>query len=276
MRKIEPLHGVEGVVAGGIALVNIPVNRRYHAIKIFAGANDSEGDPLASVESVVDYVRVIINGVVFRDLTAVNYRKIARLNGMTVATNEIPLYFSEPWRASITGEESTSWDLSGVVKATIEIKLKSGIVSPSVKVQAVSDFGRNTTLGTDGQLVPFTAAVKQLTLTYSANQGVFDITTLPIGSPIQRIHFLTSSGTISSVEVIRDGEKVHEATIAENTRFLADYGIAAAEFTYPLIFDFEQQISSPLIVSRDLLVRPTLSANATLTAIVESRSNRWA
>lgn len=266
MRYRTYVNGVEGVVAGGTATVNVPINRRYHGIKAFVSATvggSGSTDPTA----ILDGVRLIVNGNTIRDLTPAQYLAIAALNGQTVGAGELPFWFSEPWRASVLGEESTSWDMFGQTKFVLEFKFKSAAVSPTLVIEASYDFGRNIS---DGK--PFLAIVKQTSQTYVAPSGKFDVTTLPILYPIQRILLAASTGTINDVEIIKDGNtKVQEGTAAENKRWLADYGMDGTAFSYPVVFDYEQQISSPLQVDKDLNVRVNSSAANTLTAITEYR-----
>lgn len=96
MRQKNTLTGIEGVIAGGVATANAPVGRRIHALKIFYTESGSPADVLAGIE----YVRCIVNGVHIIDLTPEQILAIPKLNGITPVTGELPLYFSEPWRAS--------------------------------------------------------------------------------------------------------------------------------------------------------------------------------
>lgn len=269
MRYKTYINGVEGVVAGGTAIANIPLNRRYHAIKAFVSGTVG-GSPSTDPTALLDYVRISVNGVVLRDLTPAEYIAIAQLNGQTQVAGELPHFFSEPWRASVLGEESTSWDLTGQTKMTVEYKIKSTVTAPALAIQATYDFSHNIS---DGKR--FDAIVKQLKQTYTAPSGKYDVTTLPVRFPIQRILLNASTGTILDVEVYRDSEKVHEGLALENKSWLADYKLDATKFSYPLVFDYEQQISSPLVVDKDLNVRVNSSASNTLTAITEYRANAF-
>ena len=269
MRIKSYINGVEGVIAGGIATVNVPINRRYHAIKSFLSATVG-GNPSTDPTAILDYVRQIVNGVVMRDLTPAQYLAIADLNGQTVGAGELPFWYSEPWRASVVGEEATSWDMFGQTKFTLEFKFKATAVNPTLVIEAAYDYGRNVS---DGK--PFLSIVKQLAQNYNAPAGKYDVTTLPVIWPIQRILIGVSAGTVVDVEVYRDSERVHEGTAAQNARFLADYGLDGTAFSYPIAFDYEQQISSPLIVGKELNVRVNSSQANSLSAIVEHRANGY-
>lgn len=265
MRIQNYINGIEGVTAGGTSTVNVPINRRYHWLKAFVAGNN--GAATTNPVDLLDYVRLIVNGVVMRDLSPAHIIGIAKLNGITPAAGELPLYFSEPWRASVVGEEATSWDLFGQSKCTLEMKWKAGLTALTCAVLASFDYGRNAA---DGK--PFHAIVKQLAFTYNAPAGNYDVNTLPKSFPIQRVLFSASAGTISQVEVTRDNEKVVELSSAQNLAVLKDYRLDGSFFSFPLVFDAEQQISSALIVNKELNIRVTSSAANSLTAIVEHRA----
>jgi hypothetical protein len=80
-----------------------------------------------------------------------------------------------------------------------------------------------------------------------------------------------SAGTLDAIEVTRDNEKVLEATNAENSAFLKDYEMTASFWGFPVVFDTDQQVSSALIVNKELNVRVLSSAPNALTALVEHR-----
>lgn len=264
MRLNNYLTGIEGVAAGNIATINAVVNRRYHSIELAY----TESGVLTDVTTGIDYIRLIVNGVVIRDLTPAQYLGIAKMNGITPATGYIPIYFSEPWRASVIGEEATSWDLFGQRTFTIEIGINSGATAPAVVALASYDFSRNVS----GEQ-PFLSIVKQLRYSYNAPAGTFDMTTLPIVYPIQRIELVAASG-VTSVEVQRDSEKIYEATVSRNVELLKAHGMTdPAEFAFPIVFDYSQQISDALVVDRDLVVRVVSGGAQTITAIVEQRAN---
>jgi len=270
MRNIGYINGVEGVVSEGTASVNVPKDRRYHALKLFVTA----GGGVTNAALIVDRVRLYVDSVLQRDLSATQIINIALLNGITAATGEIPIYFSEPWRASVTAEEITSWDLfGGVQKMTLEIVFLA-VTTPACQVLAAYDYGRNTQT-VNGVTTPVLAIIKQLNQTIVAPSGMFDIVTVPTKYPIQRIECQMSANDISSVEVFNGSQKIREGTKAQNARYLADYGLNAAAFTFPLVFDYEQQISSALdnVANQgDLNIRPTTTGAGNLTLLIESRA----
>lgn len=271
MRNITLLNGFNGVVAGGVATLDIPTNRRYHSLKAFLTATVG-GNPSFDPTVIVSSARLLVNGVVMRDLTPLQVIGIAKINGITpdVANGELPFFFSEPWRASVIGEESTSWDLFGIRQFTFELTFLATAVTPAAVVEAAFDYGRNVDAGNK----PFLAIIKQLRFTKSNPAGAVDLTDLPMQYPIQRIHLTVSAGTITYLEVWNDTVKVLEGITANFQDFYKDYKITVApNFSASAIFDFTQQISDALfVVNRNLNVRPTCSNAGAVTAVVEHRA----
>lgn len=274
MRRINYINGISGVAPGGVATLNMPLERRYHGLKIFASVTETVAGnttPSTDPADVIDGVKLIVNGVVIRDLTPSQIVKLVQANfGGVAVSDHIPVFFSEPTRATIIGEETTAWDMFGQTTFVLELKLKSGTTNPQVTVQASYDFSRNKNNG-----VPFVSIVKQHALTYNAPSGDFDIVNLPIDLPIQRLHIDASTGTVGPVEVEADGETVHEATKAENDALHLDYGIDSP-FDYSVIFDHEQQLTSPLKVQRSLNLKPTFSASNNATIVLERIARGYA
>lgn len=275
MRIHNYINGIEGVATGGVAVANVPVNRRYFDFRMFVTGNLAGGGASQTAEQLITNVRVYVNSVVIIDLTAAELRKIALLNGLTLTDEQIPIFAAEPWRATVTGEESISWDLFGQQKCTIELTFASGTENLTFKMNASFDYGRNVSVNDKGETQPLLAIVKKTANTYNAGSGQFDITTLPQRWPIQRIELQASAGTISFLECYRDDEKVHEATVAENNAILTNQAMDGSQFSYVLAFDSDQQVSSALQVNKTLLVRPTFSAANQCRVITEHRSNGY-
>lgn len=273
MRIINLLYGINGVVAGGSATLDIPTGRRYHALKAFLSATVSAA-PSTDPTLIISSARLLVNGIVMRDLTPLQIIGIAKINGITPDTTngELPFYFSEPWRASVLGEESTSWDLPNQsTKFTLEMTFLATAVAPACVVEAAFDYGRNVEPGTNK---PFLAIIKQLRFTKSNPAGAIDLTDLPMQFPIQRIHLSVSAGTISYIQVFNDTETILEGLTAAWQDFYKDYKIVVgSNFSASAIFDFTQQISDALFVrNNNLNLRPTCSTAGAITAIVEHRA----
>jgi hypothetical protein len=286
MRLRTYITGIEGIASNGTAIAKFPNGRRYHGAKLVVSGTVAAApstDPIA----IVEYVRLSANGVLMRDLTPAEILKIAALNGITAAAGELPLFFTEPWRQTIDGQELTSWDVTQFKQPaaviTAEVKFLNVVaLAPTLKVQIEYDYQSNIVNTANGPAF-FNNIVKILPLTKLCAGGANDVDNCPLKFPIQRVHLAVSANAILSVEITRDGEKVLEANVAENSMFLKDYGIDASQFAFPVVFDYTQQISDALTGVnftperpsgiRELNIRTTLSGAATLRILTEQRAN---
>lgn len=268
MRLYEPVAGVEGVAAGATATVKIPTNRRLHMLKLVASGTGVAGS------DVIDEVFTYVGGRLQRNLSAIELSDIANLNGrpLTPTTDPIPLFMSEPWRASVMDEQVTAWDLWGVNDLTLKVKIKAGVLLPALTVLMAHDDGFTT--NAQGQRV--LNVVRHSPFNYNAGTS-FDITTLDLDKPVQRIYLYPAAGnTIQKVKVVvNDSVTVHELTQAENIEFLKDYKLVAtagAGKMYPVCFDLEQQIFNALAAPRALRITVTQSGAGALKAVLENRA----
>jgi hypothetical protein len=264
MRKINRIAGIEGVSSGATVTVKLPVNRRYHGLKFFVTNNGSA----VAASTVIDRVRLFVNGKSQRDITAARAIIIATLNGVAPATGELPIQFSEPWRADKIDEQILAWDLFGESSFEVQLQLKGSLTNPTVSGIAIFDAGQTLI---DGRVTK--NIMRQHELGKNAVSGLNDFDNLSRDLPIHRI-LLDAASTINSVEVTADDNKVYEVLKAENARLLADYGLVSTAVEFPICFDFtEQVLGDALVVSKSLNVRFDSSAAQAVTALVESRAN---
>lgn len=273
MRIFEPVAGIEGVSSGGSATVKIPTNRRLHYLRYFAqGTNATPATVYGS--DVIDEVSVYVGSRLVRIVTGAELAYIAALNGisLTQSTEGLPQYFSEPWRASVMDEQLTAFDLFGISEMTLKVKIKTGLTGVSLNVVMVHDDGFATNAKGERVL----NVIRQTPFFYNAGTQ-YDITSLDIDKPIQRIILFPESGnTISAVKVVvNDVQTVFEMTQAQNRAFLEDYGLVAesgAGKPFPIVFDMNQQIFDGLPVVKSLRVSVTQSGAGQIKAFLENRA----
>lgn len=268
MRINELIAGIEGVAAGALATIRLPVNRRFHWLKLFPTAtSDAPGTTaITDVASIIDSIEVQVSGKMQRNVTAAFLKKWAAFNGITVPAGCLPIYFSEPNRASVMDEQASAWDLSGESSFTLRVRFKSGIYNVALTGLMCWDAGH--AYDQKGNIVK--TILRQLPYNQNASSGTFDVVNLPVDRPINRLYL--DGPTISKVEVIADSLKVHDATTEQNTALQADYGLASAQFAYPVAFEVNQQLFDNLTVSRDLIVRINSNGGA-LNIVAETMAN---
>lgn len=267
--------GIQGIGSGATATVNVPVNRRYHSMRILC---TNAAGALTDATTIVSLVELVVNGQVIRSETPATFINVAKTYRYTPATGEIPIFFTEFWRnENPTAAEATSWDMFG--QSTFVVRLTFLSPGGGVGIQSILgdyDFKRNVRFNrATGQNEYFLAIVKMTSVAINAVSGTNDVTTIPTAWPIQRLFVDISANAISSVQIYTDNNvKNWEATKAENAILLNSNGITATFFEYPIIFDYDDRIDSNLQTSY-LDVRTVTTGAATLTFHVSQLVNGY-
>lgn len=262
MRRIHRISGIEGVGANALVSVKLPTQRRYHGLKFFVTNNGAA----VIASDVIDRATLKVNGKSQRELTAARILQIATLTGVAAATGELPVNFSEPSRADKMDEQMLAWNLYGETSFEVFLKLKAGLVNPTVTGLAIWDDGQ--TLDAAGNVVK--NIIRQFELTKNAAIGPNDFDNIPRDFPLHRV-LLDAAGAVSDIDVRADDNTVQELTSAENARILADYGLVSTAFAFPICFDFTEQVTDGLVARRSLNVRFTSAAAQQVTAVLEQR-----
>lgn len=265
-RLINQIPGITGVVAGGVALVNIPVNARYHRLTFFSTNNG-----VASTAKLTA-MKLLVNGVNMRDITPTNAINIAKSQGVTPSAGVLPVYFTTPWRNLLAANDSNSWDLAGQATFSVQINIDATAVNPTLLGTMEFDYLRN--VRTEGQnQVPFLQPVSQHQFLVNGAAGRNDINYLPFDYPITRYWLFSGAGNnITLVEVYQDGNKIVEGTPAQLNEMYAEYGIllgGANPFETAAIFDLDQRWWKSLKSANSLNLRVTLAAADTINIVAE-------
>lgn len=208
----------------------------------------------------------LVNGVVMRDISAADTIRIARINGYVPANSEFPVFFTEPWRKIVDHDQATAWDLIGQSTYQILYGISPSITSPDLQGTYEFDYLRNARKDSKGNQVLFLRPIKQHTFTYNVPAGLFNVTSLPVDYPIQRMFLKeTGVGSIINVELYQDGNKVLEGTYSQVNQMLTQYGFVPTVFDFSAIFDPDQRLGKALKVNN--LVFRVYSTGATALAI---------
>lgn len=261
MRFLNRITGIEGVVSQGLATFSLPTGPRYHALKLRTFLNGNAN----AVGGVVERVRIKVNEVTIWDIATARLLAEAQLNGLTLAVGELPLFFSEPWRADKVDEQLTAWDTFGERSFKVELVMaNTGADVPLISGVSIFDYGATIVEGQRRKSI-----IKKLEYTFNAPNGSFDIDTLNIRYPILRL-LMAAGGAINEVEVTADSVRVLEISNAANAQNLANYGLNAAAFAFPVLFDYTEQLTDFLEVSKSLNVRVASGAAQPITIVQET------
>lgn len=266
-RLIQQIPGITGVNAGGQALVNIPVNARYHRLLFFSTHNG------AASTAKLTSTKITVNGVNMRDITPANTIAIAKSQGITPANGVLPVYFTPPWANLLAANDSNSWDLAGQSTFSIQIGIDATATNPTLTGLMEFDYLRNTRDDGKGTQIPFLQPVSQHQYQINGAAGQNSINYLPFDYPIARYWVSSGAGNnITLLEVYQDGNKITEGTPAQINESLAEYGIlcgGANPFETAAIFDIDQRWWKSLKAANSLNLRVTLAGADTINVVAE-------
>lgn len=210
---------------GASATITVDADGTVHA----AGVNVTSGGTASNVDPayLLTSVKLLVNGVNMRDISAENILKIAIAN-LPVSDHpklgELPIYFSQPWMEIVNASEANSWDLFGQSTFQIQLGIYAQAGLPSVTAVQEFDYFRNT-VNVGGKDVPFLQPIAQHQFSWPIVSGRNDINTLPYNFPIERMWLQGSvAGAISQVEVFQDNNKILEALIEQLLTTYEEYG----------------------------------------------------
>ena len=268
-RLWQQIPGITGVNAGGLALVNIPTNARYHRLNFFATNNG-----VASTAKLTS-VKVLVNGVNMRDISPAQMINIAKTQGYTPSAGVLPIFFTQPWRNLLQGNDSNSWDMAGQSTFAVQIGVDPTAVNPTIVGSWEIDYLRNfKTDPGNGAQVPYLQPVAQHFFAFNGVQGQNPITVLPFDYPISRMWISAGAGNnITLLEVFQDGNKIIEGTPTQINESLLQYGIlcgGANPFETAAVFDVDQRWWKALKVANSMNIRVTLSAADNIAIVLET------
>lgn len=221
----------------------------------------------------------LVNGVVIRDISAADSMRIYMANvGPTVRApqdGELPICMTEPWRKIVDHDQATAWDLIGQSTYQILYTIASNITTPSLSGTYEFDYLRNARMNAKGEQVLFLRPIKQHTFSYNVPGGVYNVTSLPVDNPIQRMWLKeTGKGSILQVELYQDGNKVLEGTYIQVDQMLEQYGFNAQVYDFSAVFDMDERLGKALKVD-NLVFRVYSNAPTVLNITMEIQGNGY-
>lgn len=268
------ISGVPAASTSGDVTIDIPANARYHAINLEILVNGVAATA-AEIRTALTNLQFIVNGNVLRQFSATDAQQILLLNGETLTNGFLPVFFSEPWRADVMDEEITSWDLAGQRSFTIQIAATAPATGLSIRGYRIYDFKRNAIGGK-----PFAQVIKWVKQSFNAAIGENDFDQIPKQWPIQRILCQAAAAAITRVRVRSDSVEIFDQTFAQNGQTLQSEGLVQQANSFPIVFDYTQQIDDALPVLgqdgsplRDLNLKFTMGSAQNISLLTEQRVN---
>jgi len=220
MRLTLPLRNFQGVAAGGVAHVDLPIGRRIHSV-----------DLLYATLTDLEEIRVIVNGNVVQRATAARINTMNQFFGYTAAgatTGILRLFFDRPGISDLPSAQATAFntaiaDQDGVVitSVRIEVDIASGATSPTLEGYYESSFNDGAISGRR-HAIRYIMPRTEPSLISGENQ-LFD---LPRGNSTQlaldQLFMWPSANDIGIIEIHKNTNLLFDRTKALNERIQAD------------------------------------------------------
>ncbi|SFN65155.1 hypothetical protein SAMN05216224_108141 [Thioclava dalianensis] len=203
-RSLKKMPTPLGIGAGQTASVNLPLGLTYERLYIRCnakiGAAAAADVVAADWSSVIDEIRLMVNGDARITIDAADLVKLNSFYGDAPLAGVLPIFLSRPWMRTIGGEDQTGYGTVGMATFTLEMDIKEGVTINSLTVSAVQS--------------PAKAFGAHLRIQkFARNQGVTgtaEIADIPRG-PYAMLAMHVNTDKIGTVEVQTDQRKIVES-----------------------------------------------------------------
>lgn len=236
MRDFIRTNSFNAVAAGQTATLDLPVGGlTYHQLRLYYATATAGGATEANMEAEITAIRLKVDGKVQRRIKPAELFDLNRFNGFGVNAGELPIFFGEPNRRTVQGEDALAWGTADISNFQVEVDIAGGAGVTSLSARAeVERIARPM-----GPIVKWRRHTIPITAT-----GINNVTTLPKSDAYYRLH--AWSGNIDAVEVRVDQETRFEADPTQMGNLLADYGLTAQAGVFHVVFDRTLRVGDAL------------------------------
>ena len=277
--KLTDVTGIPAASASSTARLNIPLYPRLHQLKctVTQGGNPA---PVAAMMAAIDNLSFFLNTDAVRTLRLSEYLAILQANGLELRPGVLPLYFSEPWRATVTEEEALALALlNRYVTCALELDITQPATPLVFDFNAKADgFVKNDSAGN-----PFLNMIGHRALVWEASAGQPEFFFRDLRGPIQRMFlFLPQGLSLSRVRLKQLGnpfyDRYNTAARPEIANDLADMGlripdaITNSHGTYtviPIIPDNNQRLRDNITNTANLAIEGDLTGSGQIRIVLE-------
>lgn len=231
-RELLLTNSFSSVAAGSTATLELPVGEfTYHSLQLLYGTTTVGGPNEANMRAEVNEVRIIIAGKVQRVFSAAElFDALNGPNGIVVSDGFLPIFFSEPWRRSVNGEEALAWGTNDIPPIFIEVDIDAAATNPTLSARIEVDRTRRN-LGPIKKVRRFTVP--------AAAVGLHNLTTLPRIDAYQRLHAFST--VIDDIRIVLDGSDVWDLTDGQARELYQQKGFTDIAAVTSVMFDHTQR-----------------------------------
>lgn len=268
-RSVVELPSFNAVAPGQTATLDIPLGNLYHGLVLTYTTATAGGANQVNMEAELTEFRLKVDGKVQRRFSMAELNVLTGFRGIPFQTGIVPIFFSEPWRRTIQGEDALAWGTADLNTMTLEIDIDAGASSPTLEARGVI----NRIARPMGPIVKWRK--------FNANAGgagLFNIQTLPKIDSYYGVHFATAS--IDNARALLDQVETWNFTEAQMQAFLTNEGLTPQTGYYHLVWDATNRLadSLPMVVgdrrAGDFRIDLTMAAAASFDYITETLGPR--
>jgi len=261
-RPFLKLPSFDGVAAGQIATIKMPIGFRYHALFL-----NYSGITLAQMTEI----RILLNGQPFQRFSGVERDVLNQEDGRPAAAGILVLPFDRYGLKNRAGEEETaintgSEDSRGISIDSfhVEIDIDAGAAAPVLSMKAE----RTAKLEGGPGVIPYIYK-----FTRNLASGEVTVSDLPYGrletQALEKLMLTTAS--VNSIRLDRDTFPVIDRTAAENTLILTE-GVRVPQAGYMILDMTERGYAAdlfPLVGLNDFAVVIDMAAAENVSVIAQ-------
>ena len=204
MLRLERLPSFNGVAAGAVATINVPLGPTYNSFILRTNADISSTATnlgASDWDTVFDEFRILIDGRITYQGEVGYLVKLAQFYGETLRAGTLPIFLSNPWARSLFGEDITAYGTAGgLSNMTIELGIKENQSVNELKMfaqqSAPRPFGKHLVL-------------RKISRAFGST-GIDEIADVPRGAHSLIGLDVTHTG-IDEVEILAAGTRVHDS-----------------------------------------------------------------
>lgn len=265
-RIIESTRNFNAVAAGQTATLDLPTTRIYHGIRLVYTTTTGGGANQTNMEAHITEVRIKVNGKVQRRFSAAHAFAMNAYRGKAFETGILPIFFSEPHRRTVQGEDALAWGMADVDTFQVEVDIDAAALTPTIEAVAITAEGR-ANMGPIVKLRQFVIPVAAI--------GIVNVPTLPKNDAYYALHCL--SAVINSARVLIDQKEIINATAALLTSLADDQSLTWQTGYFHLDFAATRRVADSLAMTvgnpaervSDFQIDFDMSAATSFTMIAE-------
>lgn len=236
MRSLVSMSSFNAVAAGQTATLDLAARDVFHVLYIYytPGAQPTAAVQ-ATMEADIGEIRIKVNGKVQRRYTAAQLIALNAFYGHAFTAGYLPIFFSEPHRRSVQGEDMLGWGMADVSTFQVEIDIAAGAVSPRLSAKALTERGERP-LGGIKKVRSFVVPVSAV--------GIVNLTTLPKTDAYYALHCVSTD--VVDVDVRVDAVEIFKATKADADLLYTHMGLSPQAGLFTVCFDATRRVADAL------------------------------